>query len=101
MNTADASGDAIFDLMGIMVCCPDNLTRENSHDSQLPEMCANQSHGRHSGFCDNPEERADDLVVTRVVVEVDNRWAEFNSYVSNAYSKILKVSEIMDDVISA
>jgi len=61
MNTADAPGDAFFDLIGIM----------------LPILCANESSSHQGGFCYNPEERAHDLVVTRVLVEADDRFGRY------------------------
>ena len=59
MDTADAAGDAFFDLRSVM----------------LPMSCRNKSARHWGNECSNPEQVSPDLVVTRVVVEVRK---EFN-----------------------
>mmetsp|Transcript_14020 Transcript_14020/g.21225 ORF Transcript_14020/g.21225 Transcript_14020/m.21225 type:complete len:276 (+) Transcript_14020:34-861(+) len=60
MDTGDAAGDTTFDVMGFMI----------------PEICRNAS-GHASGFCDNPEVVSDDLVLTKIIVEVKGDYGEY------------------------
>eukprot|EP00466_Bigelowiella_natans_P020594 jgi/Bigna1/87831/estExt_fgenesh1_pg.C_240198 len=61
MNTADAIGDAFFDLQSRM----------------SPLICANKSQHHWPGQCSNPEVIAKDLAITRVLVQVDSRYGPY------------------------
>ena len=54
MDTADAAGDAFFDLRSVMI----------------PMSCRNKSAHHWGNECDNPEQVAPDLVVTKVTVSI-------------------------------
>uniref|UniRef100_A0A7S2TVY7 Uncharacterized protein n=1 Tax=Lotharella oceanica TaxID=641309 RepID=A0A7S2TVY7_9EUKA len=59
MNTGDGSGDAFFDLKGYLT----------------PMDC--RSGHAYPGECENPEVDASDLVVTKITLEVDSRFADY------------------------
>lgn len=61
MNTADAAGDAFFDINSYMI----------------PQLCRNKSQHTYPGECTNPEYLGADLVITRVKVEVDVRFGDY------------------------
>jgi len=58
MDTADMAGDAFFDLRSVA----------------LPLECAESP---HSSDCTNPEVTSDDLVITKLVLEVDKRYGQY------------------------
>ncbi|GAB5358426.1 hypothetical protein AAMO2058_000456200 [Amorphochlora amoebiformis] len=60
-NTADAAGDATFDIYGLAA----------------PSICHNGSSKPFPGLCDNPEQAAPDLVTTKVLVEVYSNFSEY------------------------
>ncbi|GAB5354385.1 hypothetical protein AAMO2058_000114300 [Amorphochlora amoebiformis] len=59
MDLADAAGDAFFDLRGI----------------GIPSFCRNST--SHYGLCDNPEAEGSDRVVTRVLIETENKFSDY------------------------
>lgn len=61
MDTADLGGDAFFDLRSV----------------GEPLECANQDPNRPSPDCTNPEVVAHDLVITKLVLEVDSRFGTY------------------------
>ena len=58
MDTADLAGDAFFDLRSIA----------------QPMECA---HDSRSSDCTNPEVTSNDLVITKLVLEVDSRFGQY------------------------
>ena len=68
MNTADAIGDVIFDLLEVLIS---------------PLTCANRmaNSSRHGGPdpCTNPEAMGTDLMVNKVTLEVDNRFSSYGA----------------------
>lgn len=61
MNTADAPGDAFFDLRAL---------------SEI-QKCGNKTAHQYPGECTNPEMIADNLVITKVVVAVSPNFGEY------------------------
>jgi len=60
MDTGNAAGDVFFDLFEVMMA---------------PLACQHQSHEGHG--CTNPEATGKDLVVNKLVLEVDDRFSDY------------------------
>jgi hypothetical protein len=61
MNTGDAAGDAFFDLRAMIT----------------PMACRDPTAHHYGNECDNPEVFADNLGVTKVVIEVDSGFGTY------------------------
>lgn len=60
MDTGDAAGDLFFDLAMVLI---------------TPLSCPNGAASGHD--CSNPETISDDLVLNKLVLEVDSRWSSY------------------------
>ncbi|GAB5353690.1 hypothetical protein AAMO2058_000055800, partial [Amorphochlora amoebiformis] len=61
MNLADVQGDAFFTMRSI----------------GLPKLCRNKSEDWH--VCDNPEAAGNDRVITKAIVEVENKFDPYST----------------------
>jgi len=74
MNTADGPGDAFFD-MGLTPLSKAECA--NASHNPPPPPSPWPSHHTHHGSCSNPEEFANNLVISKVVVEVDSDFGQY------------------------
>ena len=78
MDTADAAGDAFFDLRSVLThyeCA--SQTQPPSPPPGPPGPPGPPPHHHHGGECSNPEEFADDLVISKVTVKADRTFGGY------------------------